>query len=341
MPHLSPEKRARIATLLEEGYSTRQIADREGLSHTAVWKIGKRAEKYHTYRDLPRSGRPRRFTEREERKIVRLVKSGKCETAVDVQSQLRAEEDVNVSTNTLRRIFQRHDLVARVKRKKPLLTRAHRRRRLTFAQEHKDWTTDDWRRVVWSDESKFQLFGSDGRKWYWKTLGQPLNDRSIKPTVKYGGGNIMVWGCLTARGLGNLCRIDGRLDGKLYREILDKEFKGTLNSYKMNRSGVIFQQDNDPKHTAKLTLKWFQTNRIERLEWPSQSPDLNPIEHVWNEVDRRLRHLPSKITSKDDLWEKLQDVWKGVELDFCVKLIETMPERVRDVLKAKGGYTRW
>ena len=189
--------------------STRKIANREKLSNVGVWKIGKRRDIYHTYKDLPRSGRPRLFTEREERKIVRLVKSGKCETATEVQSHLRTEEDLHVSTNTLRRAFRRNDLVARVKRKKPLLTRAHRRRRLAFAREHKDWMPEDWKCVVWSDESKFQLFNSDGRQWCWKRLGEPLNDRSVKPTVKHGGGNLMVWGCVTSKGVGYLCRIDG------------------------------------------------------------------------------------------------------------------------------------
>jgi len=77
------------------------------------------------------------------------------------------------------------------------------------------------------------------------------------------------------------------------------------------------------------------------LGWPSQSPDLNPIEHLWNEVDRRLRNDSRKPTSKESLWELLQEIWEGIDPEFCQKLISTMPERLADVRKAKGGYTRW
>jgi len=77
------------------------------------------------------------------------------------------------------------------------------------------------------------------------------------------------------------------------------------------------------------------------MEWPLQSPDLNPIEHLWNEVDRRLRLFGDSPKSKDDLWEKIQLVWQNIEVEFVRKLIYTMPTRVVDLLAAKGGYTRW
>ena len=341
MPRLSPEKRARICTLLDEGYSTRSIAAREGVSNVTAWKTGKHRDKDRGYKDLPRPGRPRLFTRRAERRIVRLMTSSKCNTVVEVQAHLRTKENLHVSVNTIRHTLQRNGLVARVKKKKPLLTKRHRQSRLAFAKKYKDWTIEDWRHIVWSDESKFQLFGSDGRQWYWKKPNEPLSTRHIRPTVKHGGGNIMVWGCFTSSGIGYLCRIDGGLDGELYRKILNDEFIATLNWYNMDKEQVVFQHDNDPKHTANLTKQWFVDHNIKVLDWPSQSPDLNPIEHLWNEVDRHLRNLPSQITSKSDLWDKLQGVWEGINLETCTKLIDTMPERIRDVLKANGGYTRW
>jgi len=77
------------------------------------------------------------------------------------------------------------------------------------------------------------------------------------------------------------------------------------------------------------------------LDWPAQSPDLNPIENFWNEVDWRLRQLPGPLSSKDYLWAKLQIVWNGIEADFCERLVSSMPKRVNDVIKAKSGYTKW
>jgi DDE superfamily endonuclease len=185
------------------------------------------------------------------------------------------------------------------------------------------------------------LFGSDGRKYCWRKAGQALMDVHVTPTVKYGGGSIMVWGCMTSQGIGNLCRIDGRLNAELYCKILDEDLKATISWYGLNSKDVIFQHDNDPKHTAKLTQNWLKNQKIHILDWPAQSPDMNPIEHLWDEVDRRLRKLSSYATSQSDLGDKIQDIWHGIEVEVCVKLIKTMPERINDVIKAKGGYTRW
>jgi tRNA/tmRNA/rRNA uracil-C5-methylase (TrmA/RlmC/RlmD family) len=118
-----------------------------------------------------------------------MVVSGKCQTAVDVQRCLKTEESIGVSTQTIRRVFQRNGLAARVKQKKPLLftllLRRHRQSRLTFARKHSHWTAEDWKRVVWSDESKFNTFGSDGREWVWEKSGVPSGDSHVQPTVKH------------------------------------------------------------------------------------------------------------------------------------------------------------
>ena len=149
-----------------------------------------------------------------------------------------------------------------VKRKRPLLKPHYRKARVEFTEGHIEWTIDDWKKVIWSDEAKINHLGSDGRKDVWKDVGEGLSDRLVERTVKFGGGNLMLWGCMGWDGVVYATKIDGRMDGELYRAILEDEFLETFNYYGKSVDDIIFQQDNDPKHTSKKAQEWFSNNGV-------------------------------------------------------------------------------
>ena len=194
---------------------------------------------------------------------------------------------------------------------------------------------------MWSDETKICLHGFGGREWAWKRPGDELKEHHVRGTVKFGGGSLMMWGCMTAQGVGYACRINGGLDGKLYTHILEDEFLATLDYYKLEKDKIIFQQDNDPKHTSRIAREWLQDHEVRVLEWPSQSPDLNPIEHLWWHLKRQLAAYETEPTSIDELWERVQAEWEKISAQVCIDLIESMPRRIAAVLRAKGGYTKY
>uniref|UniRef100_A0AAY5JYP5 Tc1-like transposase DDE domain-containing protein n=1 Tax=Esox lucius TaxID=8010 RepID=A0AAY5JYP5_ESOLU len=115
------------------------------------------------------------------------------------------------------------------------------------------------------------------------------------PTVNHGGRNIILWGCFSAKGTGRLHRIEGRMDGAMYCEILVNNLLPSVRALKMGH-GWVFQHDNDPKHTARATKEWLRKKHFKVLEWPSQSPHLNPIENLGRELkvhiaQRQTRNL--------------------------------------------------
>jgi hypothetical protein len=195
--------------------------------------------------------------------------------------------------------------------------------------------------VIFSDETKINRLGSDGRKWVWKEPNRKITAQHVQGTVKFGGGSLMIWGCMTAKGVGFACRIDGRMDAELYTHILSEEFLDTVEHYGLETNDIIFQQDNDPKHTSRLATQWFLNNEIEVLDWPAQSPDLNPIEHLWWYLKEKLAKYENEPTSMHELWVRVEAEWEDIPEQVCLDLIESMPRRVAAVLEVKGGYTKY
>jgi transposase len=338
MKALSPAQRQHILTLLDSGLSGHQVSAQTGISNATISRLRSR---YQPYYQKSSGGRPSKLSENDIRYASRLIGTGRAENAVQVTKTLQDILNQPLSAQTVRNNLKATGMKAVVKKKRPILTKRHRKDRLDFALSHKDWTLEDWKKVVWSDETKINRMGSDGRKWVWKKAGEALSDRLVEGTKKFGGGSVMVWGCMMWEGVGYACKIDGRMDGDLYVKILDEEVQDSIEYYGKTKDDIIFQQDNDPKHTCKKASKWFEDHGYDVMLWPAQSPDLNPIEHLWSHLKRRLADYEAPPKGILELWERVQEEWNKIPAEVCQNLIESMPRRVEAVLKAKGGYTKY
>ncbi|GFW22218.1 transposable element Tcb1 transposase [Trichonephila clavipes] len=189
-----------------------------------------------------------------------------------------------------------------------------------------------------SSKSKFNLYGSDGRFKIWREAGKALAAKNTSKTVKFGGGSVRVWGCMSAGGVGELAFIDGIKDKYVYLEILKDNLEKSVSKLGLG-SGFIFQQDNDPKHTANTVQLYLLYHCRKQLHTPAQSPDLNVIENLWSQLEKAVHE--HEIISKEVLKKVLREEWTKLSVETPKILVETMPRRLQAVIQAKGYATKY
>lgn len=332
----SPVKKL-IVTSVQNGNSFRKTAQLYGVGKSAVGQIMKKYELTGSTKNRKQSGRPRKTTPRQDRKLVVLSKENPRLTAVDLNVEMKRFYEMNCSVSTTKRRLRHANLFGRRPAKKPLISLKNRKARKEFASEHVKWTSQQWSKILFSDESKFMIFGSDGIRYVRRPVGTRYDPKYQLPTVKHGGGNVMVWGCFSRDGVGPLHRITGIMNQEMYKNIC-KDIMLPHAKDKMPR-GWIYQQDNDPKHTAKSVQEFFKKSKVRVLKWPSQSPDLNPIEHLWEHVDRQMKGI--KPSNHADLFSKINEIWDSIPIDVCINLVDSMSRRCQAVLDCKGYPTKY
>lgn len=335
----SPEIRKLVINLyIERGKSIRKTAETVNLSHSTVFNIIKRYKKNHMIQDKRRLGRPSKLSNGIKRIIVRNIKKNPRKSAPKVAADLQALYGIIVNPETIRRVIRSAGYHGRAARKKFFVSEKNRKLRLAFAKSNINKNSDYWNKVIFADESKFNIFGSDGRILVWRKPREEFRKQNLVPTVKHGGGGVMVWGCMSSAGVGNLVFIDGIMDQYKYIDILKQNLKSSARKCNLHND-FKFYQDNDPKHTALNVRLWLLYNCPEIIKTPPQSPDLNPIENIWQELESRIRK--HTISSKQQLKSVLQEEWGKITPEITKKLVESIPRRLNHVLKVKGNPTKY
>ncbi|UYV83541.1 Transposase [Cordylochernes scorpioides] len=212
------------------------------------------------------------------------------------------------------------------------LTPPNRRQRLEWCRARSTWMTE-WHRVVFSDESRFCLSSDSRRVRVWRRRGERSNPAAIveRPTVRQRG--IMVWGAIAYDSRSPLLPIQGTMTAQRY---VDDVLRPVTLPYLQGVPNALYQQDNARPHTARISQQALQD--VQMLPWPPYSPDLSPIEHVWDIIGRRLHALPQP-RSEDELWQMVEREWRAIPQDAIRTLIDSLPRRVAACIAVRGGPT--
>ncbi|KAG2467689.1 TC1A transposase, partial [Polypterus senegalus] len=336
---LPEELRDRIVARHRSGQGYKKSSAALKVPKSTVASIILKWKTFVTTRTLPRAGRPAKLSYRGRRALVREVKKNPNITLAELQ-RCGQEKGESCRKSTITAALHQSGLYGRVAlaRRKPLLSKRYMAARLEFAKRHLKDSQTMRNKILWSDETKIELSGVNARHHVWKKPGTAHHQANTKPIVKHGGDSIMLWGCFSMAGTGRLVRIKGKMTVAMYRDILDENLLQSALDLRLGRR-FIFQQDNDPKHTAKISKEWLQDNSVNVLEWPSQSPNLNPIEHLWRDLKMAVhRRFPSNLM---ELERCCKEEWAKLAKDRCAKLVASYSKRLEAVIAAKSASTKY
>jgi transposase len=337
MPKANRElARMRVVELYGQHLSERAIAKAIHKPNPFVHYWIRHYQLYGHVRDLPRRGRPRTLTDPLVHHIDKRMRNTRYQSIRKTAAQIRAG-GIRISDTSVWRAARRSGLRAYVRKRKPLLTSSFRKRRLSYARKYGE---HDWRKHMFGDEKTFYLFSLPNRKndVVWASSGDKIEPQA---TVK-NAPKVNVYAAISIEGRSTIKFFNENMTAGIYCDILEDTLLPAAERIYGNRSWT-YVQDNDPKHTAKLTKEFIRINLKKTIpveDWPPNSPDLNPIENLWSTLGERVaRKNPTDIASMKKI---IRQQWKKVATAEVRKaLIDSIPFRLKQVIKNKGGHTKY
>jgi transposase len=305
-----------------DGFSNRSVADHFRVNHSISVRLVQRFRQTGNVTDRRRASRPRQATPREDRIISRRAWQRLFSTVGALRGNLTFGG--HISTHTVIRRLHHQGMRARWPIKRPQLTLRHRHARFDWSHDNLGWTIRTWRRVHWSDESRFLLHSTDGRARVWRQRNTSFQDNHILGTTAFEGGGVTVWDCSPFDCNLDLYVLDGNRTGQKYRDNvlaprIVPHFDNPASGYRL-----MFMDDNARPHRARIVY-FLQQEAVQTITWPAMSPDMKHIEHVWDFIGRKINQRNPKCQNVDELITAvLCEAWWGVLQNFTISAVDIL-----------------
>jgi transposase len=342
---ISREEKLRIKYLSETGAKNADIAAKLGRNIRSIQRV-LRSLKSLLEDTLPpppvkRSGRRTKLDTKKMNRLRSFVLRFPFKTAREVKQELLGFNEISV--RRIQEVLQKNlKMPSRTAAKKPLLTPLMTRKRIKFCKKYLNWTPKQWENVMFSDESTFRLVNSRGMKVRRPSGLDRYKQRFTVPTVKHSA-SVMVWGCFSGKmGRGGLYFLpkNQTMNGERYKSVLENH----LMPFMRIHGATFFLQDGAPCHKSKLVMNRLKEmeKEFQVLDWPGNSPDLNPIENCWSQMKRKLKAERHSTTSLPKLITAIKTMWvTDMPHSYFLSLAHSMPKRIREVLANQGQMTKY
>ena len=326
--------------MLQCGKTLRNVALSFGVSKSAIANLSKRFEETGLAKRRHGSGRKRKTTPAQDRYLEVTALRQRITTAPKLALQLRNASGVSISSRTVIRRLREVGIRPRHPAVRIILKPRHKQARLQFARNHIHWTQQQWTNVLFSDESRFSLQFNDGRLQVYRRKNERLLPQNIIERDRYGGGSVMVWGAISDVDRTELKIMrNGTITATRYK---DEILNPIVRPYAVARgNNFIFQQDNARPHTANVVTQFLRDEHIITMNWPACSPDLNPIEHVWDRLQMAISNRPVIPETIGALETALLQEWQQLPQSLLQSIIRSMQRRCQCVIDSRGGHTRY
>ncbi len=252
-----------------------------------------------------------------------------------------ANSTISISPRRIRRYIHIIGFRNRAAIRKPFIREANLLRRTAWAFRHCYWNMFMWSRVVFTDETSFEVRPMKRNIRVWRMNGERFGTSCIISTYKSGYELVNVWGVFSHHGKLPLQRSEGSFTKQKYLEICEYTLLPWAALVYGNVRNLVLQEDNCGPHRAVALRNYMNEGRVTRMDWPAQSPVLNTIENAWSYMKSYFRKQPRHPKNKDECWNNVTKLWSELSLSYFHNLIGSMATRIQEILEKNGGSTKY